>query len=401
MKKISIICFILFLSCYAEAQYKLQLSPKASLGTNTNIETYFFAEKLAVEKINYVVFDHKDQSYSHQPIVYYGFIHFKQYQNDPAILRIAEIIKQIRDTFYDNSPILDYLLNQKEFPAKGARFKAAKTGSNEQAVVNSKTGPLLAELTDSLRSFYIHADVGGFLKLNERFLKGAMNETAKDINKPAFDFMEKWYGKKFPQYDLYISPAMPINSGEDNYRGVGIQILSSKGKIPSMIISSSKMLPLQGSLSDYKLFGFDNPQVTGFLTTHEIQHTFVNPLLDTYITQLKGDSLLYTKEIKAVLAPHGINDWYVCVIEHLVRLGEIRIAVSMHNTKEADRLRKLHIGEYNCVLIPLLEDKIQEYENNRTKYPTFESYLPVLMDYFHSLSPEIIDDQLIKYKNYR
>ncbi|MDB5021059.1 MAG: hypothetical protein JWQ28_2186, partial [Pedobacter sp.] len=126
---------------------------------------------------------------------------------------------------------------------------------------------------------------------------------------------------------------------------------------------------------------------------------FVNPLLEKYAKQIKGDSILYIKELKEVLAPHGINDWYVCVIEHVVRLGEIRIARSKGNKKEADRLRKLHIIEYNCVLIPLLEKKILEYEKNRVKYPTFESYLPVLIQFLHNLTPLIIKDQLLEYSS--
>jgi hypothetical protein len=50
---------ILFLFCiqFTYAQQKVQLTKKVSLSVNANIETYFFAEKLAVERIDYLVFD--------------------------------------------------------------------------------------------------------------------------------------------------------------------------------------------------------------------------------------------------------------------------------------------------------------------------------------------------------
>lgn len=399
MKKISLIYALLLLSWYAKAQYKVQLSPIASLGINVNIETYFFVEKLAVERINYFVFNHKGKDYSYQPIVHFGFKHFQKYQNDPVITRSAELIKTLRDSLRTNGSILRYLLSQKEFPATGARSTDAKTQLHD-TLVNSNLQPLLAELIDSLRKFYTLANVSGFLKLNSHFYHGALKETAKDINKPAFGFMEDWYGQKFAQYELYISPSMPIMRGEDNYMGMGPLISTSKGMIPSMVVSSSKMLQLQQDLSQYHQYGFDNHAVNRFITIHEILHSFVNPLLETYAAQLKADSILYTKDLSSILKPSGLYNWKVSVIEHLVRLGEIRIAVSMNDSKEADRLRRIHINEYKCVLIPLLENKIQEYEKDRVKYPTFESYLPNLMAYLHALSPEIINDQIIKYKDY-
>lgn len=397
MKKISVFCMLLLLSHFAKAQFKVQLSSNVSIGISRNIETYFFVEKLAVERINNFVFDIKGTDYSHQPIVYFGFKHFQQYQNDPIIMRAAELLKELRDSLHDNGPILEYLLNQKEFPSTGARFVDAKGKLNLNSG-NAKLQPLLAELTDSLKKFYIRTDVSGFLKWNAAFYKGILNEVVKDVNRSSFHFMEKWYGKKFPQYELYVSPAMPITPGEDNYRGFAPRISSAKGKIPSMVVSSSRMLDLKTDLSQYQQFGFDNPSVNKFIFSHEVLHSFVNHLLDKYSTQIKGDSLLFTRNLKEMLAPSYINDWTVCVIEHLVRLGEIRIALSMNNHKEAERLRKIHIYEYKCVLIPLLEHKIKEYENDRIRYPTFESYLPELMDYLHSLSPQNIEDQIVKYK---
>ncbi|SDM30387.1 DUF4932 domain-containing protein [Pedobacter antarcticus] len=400
MNKMFIVFLLSLISSVLFAQHQLPLSTKGSVGVSTNIETYFFAEKLAVEHIGNYVFDIKGVDYSHQPIVYFGFKHFSNYQNDPVIIRAAEILKEIRDTLHDNGPIFNYLLNQKEFPGAGPRF-ALKTDNNPSgSSMNKNVDALLAELTDSLRSFYVKADVGRFLAENSSFYKQALQEIGKDINKDIFLHMEKWYGQKFPFYELYISPAMPITPGDDNYRGVGPQIDSPKGKIPSMVVSSSKMLKLQNSLADYHEFGFDNEPVTSFISSHEIGHSFVNPLLDQYTTSIKADSALYTKKLEAILSTSNIRGWHVTVIEHLVRLGEIRIAVSVKNDKEAERLRKLHIGEYNCVLIPLLEAKIIEYERNHKKYPDFKSYVPVLMAYFQGLTPEIIDEQVRLYVNY-
>jgi hypothetical protein len=393
--KLSFILPFLLIFQHSNAQYKDQLSSKVSVAINPNLETYFFAEKLAVERIDNFVFDHKGWDYSHQPIVYYGFQNFKKHKDDPVIIRIADILKQLRETYHDNGPIMSYMVNQKEFPKKGPLFIQSKYNAN-----HPEAAALLAELTDSLRKFYVKANVGMFLKKNAAFYHGALKEVEKDVDVSSFPAMEKWFGKKFPQYHIYLAPSMPITSGEDNYRGFGPQIISAEGEIPSMIISSDKMLPLQSNIAAYRHFGFDNQAVTHMLTKHEIGHSFVNPELEKYASQIKADSILFTPGLKRILAPYYINDWYVCVIEHLVRFGEIRTALMMKDYKEARRLRLVHIGQYKCVLIPLLEDKIKEYENNRVDYPSFESYLPKLITYFHSLSPQIVSDQIKKYENY-
>lgn len=379
------------LLCFAvqlRAQYQLKLAPKVTLQTSVNLETYFFVERLAVEHIQNFVFNSKNGNYSHQPIVHFAFREFKRYVNDPQVLKMAALISQLRDHYHDNGPIMDYLLNQKPFPGAGPLYFSVKYP------VDAKRDSLLAALTAGLRNFYQTAGVSNFLKANATFYRKALNEVAKDIDVPSFKGLEQWFGKSFPAYQLYLVPSMPIPAGEDNYRGYGPGVLSPAGPVPAMTMSSSKMLPLREKLSFYTAYGFDNPGVTHMLTKHEIGHSFVNPVLDKYFNELDKDSMLFTPKLKATLAPVYINSWRVCVIEHLVRLAEIRTAMLLGDTQEAARLRQVHIGEYKCILIPLLEKQIVNYENNRTRYPTFESYLPEIVAYFRTLSPEQIDQQL-------
>lgn len=393
-------CFIIFslLSIAVSAQHNVRLSEKASLGVNPNIETYFIVEKLAVEHIGNFVFNIKGTDYSHQPIVDFGFKRFKIYQNDSTVLRMAQIMRTVRDSVHDNGPILDYLVNQEQFPAKKSRFVKTQT-KHITSLQQAGNQSLLNELRDSLANFYVKAKVSYFLNDNRTFYKGAVNEVVKDLERSSFKAMENWYGKTFPAYELYISPAMPIPPGEDNYRGFGPIIKSPQGKIPSMIVSSSRMLKVKDSLSLYHAYGFNNPDVNKFIAIHEISHSFINPVLEKYVEQINADSALFTKDLRAKLSPFGINDWYVCIVEHLVRLGEIRIAVSTKNYNEAARLRKLHIGEYKCVLLPLLEAQILNYERNRNHYQNFEMFLPELLRVLHEIKPSDIQSLLLQNQN--
>lgn len=372
------------------AQGEHQLSAKVSLGYSPNIETYFIAEKLAVQHINTFVFDQKDSLYAHQPLVYFAYQHFKKYQNTACILRIAQLLASLRDSFHDNAQILQFLLSKRPFPATQERYPFT-----DSSIFNPSQFPLaisiVEELTDSLRSFYRFARVGEFLQRYQSFYEGALREARKDINVNIFPYMEKYYGEEFYKYAIYIMPLMPITYGDDNYRAFGPTIHLPQGRVSTMVFSSSRMLPLKSSLKEYKKYGFDNPEVTHFLTVHEIGHSFVNPHVMPLQKDMEQDTALFTPALRRIMEPNYIQNWQVCVIEHLVRLGEIRVALAMHNEPEATRLRNLHIKQFKFILLPMLEQKIAYYERNRDKYPDFQSFLPEIFKVFHSLKPEKID----------
>lgn len=376
------------------SQVTERISEKVTLAVNANIENYFIAEKLAVEHIGNYVFSNKDIKYTHQPIVYFVLNEFMPWKDSPVIIRIAEILKQLRDIQHDNAPQLEYLLYKNQFPANGFRWPVPDDLSmfNEQLYPGAKS--LGIELGDSLASFYKQAKVGSFLKRNELFYKGAIAEARKHINVKAIPYMEKWYGQQFAGYELYLMPGMPITPGDDNYRAFGPMLTSPNGKVSVMVFSSSIQLPLLDSLENYKHFGFDNADVTRFLTVHEIGHSFVNPILSTMKDEIIKDTSLFTPALAKRLEKSYIESWQVCVIEHLVRLGEIRIARAIGDKAEENRIRKLHTNEFGFVLLPYLEKKITEYENNRKKYPDFKSFLPEIFKVLHQLKPADIDEML-------
>ncbi|MEJ7678084.1 MAG: DUF4932 domain-containing protein [Segetibacter sp.] len=206
--------------------------------------------------------------------------------------------------------------------------------------------------------------------------------------------MEKYFGQKFKGYHIMIAPTMPLTVGEDNYRGMGVSLNTGKGIIACMIMSTNVMLTGKPDLDQYTAFGYDNPRITRFLAVHEMIHSFVNPQLDKYSNLIDKDSSFYTPSLAELMRPQGIPDWKICVTEHFVRLGEIRIAEAMKDSKQANALRKMHIDSFHFILLPRLEKKIKEYENRRNYYPDFKNFVPVLLNEIHMLKPRDIDFML-------
>jgi hypothetical protein len=87
--------------------------------------------------------------------------------------------------------------------------------------------------------------------------------------------------------------------------------------------------------------------------------------------------------------------WWDCVAEHLVRLGEIRIAERSRDSLLANRLRVENIEKNKFIFLPELEEKIQVYEANK-KYDSFLSYLPELITTFEQFTVQDVNKRLLK-----
>ena len=101
---------------------------------------------------------------------------------------------------------------------------------------------------------------------------------------------------------------------------------------------------------------------------------------------------LYTSELKEAL-PKQVGTWFDCMAEHLVRLGEIRLAMRSGNTSWAEELRSYHIEDQKFIFLPDLEEKIKEYEKD-DRIKSFEDYLPELLSVLKQFNEEKIKERI-------
>jgi hypothetical protein len=73
--------------------------------------------------------------------------------------------------------------------------------------------------------------------------------------------------------------------------------------------------------------------------------------------------------------------------EHLVRAGEVRLALTLGRPEVSQQLRATYAA---WIYLPLFEAQLQRYEADRQCYPTLESFLPVLINALSQLTPERI-----------
>ena len=89
--------------------------------------------------------------------------------------------------------------------------------------------------------------------------------------------------------------------------------------------------------------------------------------------------------IRDKMANQGYNNWWACVTEHIVRLGEIRISYALGDSLRANRIRNDYINNRNFIYLPYLEKNILDYEKNKDIYHSIDEYMPDLLKSFSKI----------------
>jgi hypothetical protein len=60
----------------------------------------------------------------------------------------------------------------------------------------------------------------------------------------------------------------------------------------------------------------------------------------------------------------GYNTWKACLSEHFVRAGEVIIAASLGNKKDAEKLKADYISTRKFIYLPLVIAELERYSKN-------------------------------------
>ncbi|MHC4581074.1 MAG: DUF4932 domain-containing protein [Planctomycetota bacterium] len=110
-------------------------------------------------------------------------------------------------------------------------------------------------------------------------------------------------------------------------------------------------------------------------TAHEFCHSFSNPVVEKYMEQLQpAGEKLYAAKAPA-MKRIGYQNWQSLMYESAVRAC---VASYIRNSFEPEYLQQYLDEEagYGFVWTKELSNLLRTYENQRDKYPTFESFFP-------------------------
>jgi len=216
----------------------------------------------------------------------------------------------------------------------------------------------LNQFAIALKNFCLASDFQDFfIQHQDYYLKITYNTAALLGERDYVQELEEYYGVEHNSYNI-IPVALYGGGG-----GFGPHI-DRQGKIDAYSI----LCPMPQS-AEIPYFG--DKQFFEYLQRHEFSHTFVNRVTDKYHEEAMEyqDRLALVKTDMDRLA---YGSWITCLNEHIVRAATTRMSYA--DSKQAgERARAKELAQ-GFLYIDAITRKLEEYENNRDIYPTFESF---------------------------
>ena len=119
---------------------------------------------------------------------------------------------------------------------------------------------------------------------------------------------------------------------------------------------------------------------------HEFNHSFVNPVTERFAGQLEQPASRTFAAVEDVMRPQAYASWETVVNESLVRAAVAR-HVRDRRGDEAGRAAVDGERGRGFVWTGELYDLLGEYEASRDRYPTFQDFMPRVVDYWTGLAP--------------
>ncbi len=178
-------------------------------------------------------------------------------------------------------------------------------------------------------------------------------------------YLEKYYGTELGSYNLILSPL--VHSG-----GFNAEFIENGKKEVYAIIGPNGEI-------DFIPY-FDQDYLETDMILHEFGHSFVNPLMDKYDKEIESlKNKYFTKKLEQSGKNQGYKEWKYIFNELLLRATTIKITEKNFGIEKAKNLLDFE-KSIGFELVENIIEILNEYENNRDKYPIFNKFYPILIE---------------------
>jgi hypothetical protein len=288
--------------------------------------------------------------------------YFAPYKDHPAVKLFRELSSSPYSFRYDTPPVAILCLSdppdlriQSEIP----KLTLSLSGGKEK----------LEQFFEELRSFARTTNFTAFFEAHrDLYAKSIENAQKQADGVDLIASLEKYFGMKQHSYNIII---VPLQSGSFG--------------------------PKTGTNDIYNICGPDSiagdvPVISGVrnICWHEFGHSFVNPIAEQYLPELRDYSALFDP-IAGSMHCGGYDNLEGYVYEHVLRAVNIRL-IAIHLGEEKAKEALQGNRSMGFVYVETLAEKLKQYETQRDKYRTFEDFFPQLVAVFDQLSKENLSD---------
>ena len=231
----------------------------------------------------------------------------------------------------------------------------------------------LQEFLQALRDFAVESDFVDFFERNQEFYLAIENRTKDTLGDMTPATLENYYGAKQNSHSIIIVPLLG---------GVGYGPRVERGDSSLDIYNIMGPQKLEEGLPD-----FGTVEYFRSIVWHEFGHSFVNPIVFAHTEEVAKYESLYDS-VKDLMSRQGYNDWTTAVCEHLVEAVVTRIMCLELSEEASIKQMESRISRGYIYVDELAEFLKTNYEPNRGKYPTFESFFPELLKVFDAAMAE-------------
>jgi hypothetical protein len=239
-------------------------------------------------------------------------------------------------------------------------------------------GQRLEEFIAALRDFVRQTHFVDFYEAHESFYRQVISRAEDSLKGTDYiGTLENYYGLKQHSYTLIL---VPLFAG-----GYGPRIEKEDKTFDVYEIigpwEAKEGWPEFGSVESLKRIAW-----------HEFSHSFVNPITEKNSEEIDKYSSLYAP-IAGWMKPQAYGSWPTCVNEHIIRAVNARLAyLEESRTAGQGAAEQVLQGEIQreksrgFFYVEALSQRLEQYEANREKFPTFADFYPELISVFRELS---------------
>ena len=228
-----------------------------------------------------------------------------------------------------------------------------------------------------LKEFYTDANCKEFFYENKDLYSEAESRFLQVYEQIDLDWFSSFFGKA-PNETFKIVTG--LGNGGQSY-GPSVQLADNKREVYAIVGA--------WRTDDLGMVIFPEKEYFPNLI-HEFSHSFVNHLVDNNIKALEESGKKLYEPVQEKMRNQNYGHWTTMMYETLVRASVIKY-MKDHNYPPMDVA--IETNRQLCLGYLWLEDvlsAIEEYDNKRKEYPTFESYMPIIISAFQTF-PEKID----------
>ncbi len=127
---------------------------------------------------------------------------------------------------------------------------------------------------------------------------------------------------------------------------------------------------------------------------HEFCHSWANPLVDAHWAELEKSGARLFPTMRAVMERQAYTTWKVVLYESLTRAATVRY-LEKHGGAAAVKENLEFDVKQHFTWIEGLAEKLGEYEKDRARWPTLDSFMPEVAKFFDALAaeaPEVVEE---------